>query len=252
MMRRAPLFLVLIPSSLLFAACGGGTQSAPAPESAATPAAPTTPTAPAVPNAINAGATLKVPLIDDLDDGDHRTVVEEGRGGYWYTYADETSTVTPSGTFAPTEGGAEGTAFAARMHGQIGNKQYPYAGLGFNLTDPKDPYDVSSCEGMSFRAKKGSPEAVSAVRLKVGDVYTVPEGGVCKSCYNDFGVDFTLTPEWALHEVKFAEMRQEPYWGEPRPKLDVARVYQVQFMVKDPSAPFDVWIDDVRLIGCKG
>lgn len=205
----------------------------------------------AVPSAVNAGAVLRVPVIDDLDDGNHQTAPEESRGGYWYTYADETSTVEPNGTFAPTAGGAEGTPFAARMHGQIGSKQYPYAGLGFNLTDPKDPYDLSSCAGLSFRAKKGTAEAISAVRVKIGDVYTVPEGGVCKSCYNDFGADLGLTPEWVLYELRFADLKQEPYWGEPRPKLETSRVYQVQFMVKDPSAPFDVWVDDVRLIGCK-
>lgn len=248
---HAPFVLhVFVP--LLLLACAGSSPPAASQESAAGSAAAAPAPPPTTPNAINAGAILKVPLIDDLEDGNHQTAPEERRGGYWYTYADETSTVEPSGTFVPTAGGAEGSAFAARMHGQIGKKQYPYAGLGFNLTDPKDPYDLSSCEGFSFRAKKGSPEAISSVRMKVGDVNTVPEGGVCKSCYNDFGVDFTLTPEWVLHEVKFADMRQEPYWGEPRPKLEVGRIYQVQFMVKDPSAPYDVWIDDVRLIGCKG
>jgi endoglucanase len=195
---------------------------------------------------------LQVPLLDDLEDGNHQTLIAEGRGGYWYTYADETSTVQPSGTFAPTAGGAEGSAFAARMHGQIGSKQYPYAGLGLNLTEPMNPYDLSSCAGISLRAKKGSPEAVSLVRLKVGDVNTVPAGNVCKECYNDFGVDLTLTTEWVLYESKFADMQQEAYWGEPRPALDVTRVFQVQFLVKDSSAPFDVWVDDLRLIGCKG
>jgi hypothetical protein len=45
-------------------------------------------------------------------------------------------------------------------------------------------------------------------------------------------------------------MRQEPYWGEPQPALDTTRIYQLQFQVKDKGRPFDVWIDDVRLVGC--
>jgi len=241
------LVLTSCASSPPPAPAAGSPEGATSESAAAAPAPPPEP-----PAAINAGVAIKVPLIDDLEDGNHQAATDENRGGYWYTYADETSTVDPNGTFAPTAGGAEGSAFAARMHGQIGTKQYPYAGLGFNLTDPKMPYDLSSCEGISFRAKKGTPEAIGAVRVKVGDVYTVPDGGVCKSCYNDFGVDLTLTPEWVLHEIKFADMKQEPYWGEPRPKLEVARVYQVQFLVKDRSAPYDVWVDDVRLIGCKG
>ena len=244
-----PVVLALLLPACAASAPAPAPQSAP--ESAATTSAAAAPAKP-IPPAINPGAVLAVPLLDDLEDGNHQTVIAEGRGGYWYTYADETSKVEPSGTFSPTAGGAEGSAFAARMQGQIGTKQYPYAGIGFNLTDPMDPYDLSSCEGISFRAKKGSAEAVSVVRLKVGDVYTVPQGNVCKACYNDFGEDLTLTPEWTLHEVKFADMRQEAYWGEPRPKLDVSRVFQVQFLVKDPSAPFDVWLDDFRLLGCKG
>ena len=238
---------------VLLAGCTSAQRPSPepvsAPEAAAAPAAPASRP---IPNAINPGAVIQVPLLDDLEDGNHQTLLAEGRGGYWYTYADETSTVDPSGTFAPTAGGAEGSAFAARMHGQVGKKTYPYAGLGFNLAEPMDPYDLSSCAGLSFRAKKGSPEAISTVRLKLGDVQTVPQGNMCKDCYNDFGLDLTLTTEWVLHEAKFAELKQEAYWGEPRPALDVGRVFQVQFLVKDPSAPFDVWVDDVRLIGCKG
>jgi endoglucanase len=87
------------------------------------------------------------------------------------------------------------------------------------------------------------------VRFKVGDVNTVPEGGICKDCYNDFGRDIVVTEEWSEFSTKFSEMKQEPYWGEPRSAIDQTRIYQLQWQVKDRN-PFDIWVDDVRLFGC--
>ncbi len=205
-----------------------------------------------LPQALNAGKTPQEPLLDNLEDGNHRIETAEGRGGYWYTYVDESSTIEPQGTFALAEGGPGDSQYAARMQGQIGDAQYPYAGMGFSLAEPKEPYDLSGCEGIAFMAKKGSEESTGNVRFKVGDVNTVPEGGVCKDCYNDFGRDLVLTTEWTQYETSFSEMEQEPYWGEPQPKIDASRAYQLQWQTKDPSAPFDIWVDNVRLIGCGG
>src|SRR6187402_385440 len=59
-----------------------------------------------------------VGLIAD-GESENRTTFLEGRGGYWYAYADDEGTkVTPEpgskgGTFAMTAGGARGTAHAA-------------------------------------------------------------------------------------------------------------------------------------------
>lgn len=219
-----------------------GTDGASTPESASAPAKE-------LPSAINAGSTPSESLVDDLEDGDHRTVVADQRGGYWYTYADKTSTIEPAEPFTLAEGGAGDSKYAARMHGTIGTEQYPYAGLGFSLAEPKAPYDLSQCTGISFQAKKGSSESTSLLRFKVGDINTVPEGGVCKDCFNDFGSDVFLTEEWTEFSTAFKDMKQEPYWGEPQPAIDASRVYQLQWQVKD-RAPFDIWIDDVKLVGC--
>ncbi len=250
---KAPTWTMPVPTlpSLalitLAIGCGGGQAPQPetASEQAAQEAAQSAPQG-TLPSAAN--GPPQTALIDDLEDGNHQLHVADGRGGWWYTYADETSSIEPAGAFVPAEGGANGSGYAARMQGQIGSKQYPFAGMGFNFIDPKMVYDLSSCEGLSFFAKKGSAQAISAVRFKVGDVNTVPEGGVCKDCYND--LDVSLTEEWTQYSVKFSELRQEPYWGEPRPAIDAARVFQLQWQVKDPSGPFDVWVDDVRLLGC--
>lgn len=245
----------LISSALVLSACVGGAPAAETPEAespqdqTSASKAGATETQP-LPPAVNAGEPPQNPLLDDLEDGNHRIENVEGRGGYWYTYADDRSTIEPSGTFELAEGGADDSQYAARMHGQIGDAQYPYAGMGFSLTEPKAPYDLSACRGIAFKAKKGSAESTGKVRFKVGDVNTVPEGGVCEDCYNDFGRDLALTEEWVKYETSFSEMRQEPHWGEPQPKIDASRAYQLQWQVKDPSAPFDIWVDDVELLGC--
>ncbi len=244
----------LLPAPVLALGLVLGCSSSPPPESAES--ASSTESAqgadPAnLPKAINAGQVPKNPIIDDLEDTDGQIVVADGRGGYWYTYADASSTVDPAGSFASAEGGNAGSKHAAHMKGKLGTAQYPYVGLGFSFYEPKGPYDLSRCKGIAFSAKKGSATSTGMLRLKVGDVGTVPEAGICKNCYNDFGRDVLLTEEWARIETPFSEMRQEPYWGEPRPGLDTARIYQLQWQVKEPGAEFDIWIDDVELLGCE-
>ena len=54
-----------------------------------------------------------------------------GRGGYVYTYVDEVgSSVQPSGDFAPSSGGANGSNRAMRFHGNLAQSAEAYAGLG--------------------------------------------------------------------------------------------------------------------------
>jgi endoglucanase len=202
-----------------------------------------------LPRAANAGQKLGQPLLDDMEDGDNKIIEADGRGGYWYTYKDDSSTIAPEGNFTMAQGGADNSKFAARFSGTIGSAQYPFAGMGFSFFDPKGAYDISSCKGISFKAKKNTPESNGMMRLKVGDVNTVPEGGVCKSCFNDFGRDVLLTEQWTEIRAPFFEMRQEPYWGEPKPAIDASRVFQLQWQVKEPGA-FDISVDDVKLIDC--
>lgn len=217
---------------------------------ASTSQEPDTSANPPAPEAKNAGEPIQSPLLDDLEDGDGQITFADARGGYWYTYKDDGSVIEPQGSFKPVEGGANGSKFAARMQGTIGSEiQYPFAGMGFLFVDPKGAYDVSGCDGIKFFAKKGEEGETVKMRFKLGDVNTVPEGGVCKECYNDFGRDILLTDEWTEFTARFSEMKQEPYWGESRPALVPTLVYQVQFQVV-AQGPFDVWVDDISLTGC--
>lgn len=206
------------------------------------------------------GAACNTPsaLIDDAEDNNNQTFVIEGRGGYWYTFVDEMgSEVWPTagahgGTFEMSPGGADGSAYAARFTGVIagatgGNL---YSGMGMNFLDPKGPYDASQYGGISFWAKKG-PGSTGKVRLKIPDTNTEPDGGVCSECFNDFGMDLTLTEEWQLFTVPFYAVKQEKNWGKPRKSsINSSGIFGVQFQVKEPGQPYDIWVDQIRFTGC--
>jgi endoglucanase len=192
-------------------------------------------------------------LIDDFEDNNNQTKVTGGRGGYWYTFADQNGTkVEPEagGPFAPSPGGANGSRYAAHVTGQVGNGQVVFGALGVNLTDPKGPYDGSKYKGIGFWAKRG-PDSYARVRFKAPDVSTDPDGGVCSDCYNDFGADIELTEAWQHFISPWRRLKQLPNWGAPRPHaIKPNKLFGLQWQVNRPGAGFDIWVDDVEFIGC--
>jgi endoglucanase len=196
-------------------------------------------------------------LIDDGEDNNNATAFVSGRGGYWYTFVDDAgSTVWPTagahgGTFEMSPGGADGSQFAAHFKGKIGNGTILFSGMGMNFLDPKMAYDASQYGGISFWAKKG-PGSTGKVRLKIPDNNTDPDGGVCTECFNDFGMNLTLTDEWQRFIIPWFAMRQMPGWGRPKKmKIDAATVYGIQFQVNEPGADYDIFVDQIRFTGCK-
>lgn len=245
---------LLLVAALLPAACAAGPENtAPvnAPPAAAPSANPEAKSAQlSTANAVNAGTCPATALIDDAEDGDNRVLMADQRGGYWYTYADKIgSSISPTGSFKMEAGGAEGSKYSARMNGKLGSGGILYAGMGFSFTEPKGPYDASCCKGLSFWAKK-SGNGTSSVRVKLGDANTTPEGGRCHDCYNDFGADLTLTDSWKKYELAFVDLKQEFGWGESKPAIDAAHLYQVQWQVRDAGAEFDISVDRIELTGC--
>jgi endoglucanase len=196
-------------------------------------------------------------MVDDAEDGNNQILTSAGRGGYWYSYADKAgSTIVPTageagGAFAMAEGGAHGSALAARMQGKVGRGNIIYAGMGFSFVDPKGAYDASKYQGIAFFAKVGE-KSTTSVRLKVPDVNTDKDGKVCTECFNDFGADLDLTTSWKRYVIPFATMRQLSGWGSPHPgSIEKSKLYGIQWQVASPGAAFDVWIDDPELVGCK-
>lgn len=197
-------------------------------------------------------------LIDDGDDGDNQTLVVGFRGGYWYTFAEgEDTSVWPvagakGGTFEMSPGGAEGTPFGARFKGQVGlGDGIKLAGMGMNFLDPKGPYDASEYSGISFWAKAG-PGSTKNIRLKVPDIKTDPDGKKCSECFNDFGMNLTLTEEWKHYRISFKQLKQLPGWGSPKAfSIDASTLFGIQIQVDDKGKPFDIWMDQLRFTGCE-
>jgi endoglucanase len=193
-------------------------------------------------------------LIDDVADGNNQILVQDGRKGYWYTFVDKVGTTIspPAGhKFIQSPGGANGAAFAAHMLGKVSSSGDPqYAGMGFSFTNPKGPYDASKFTGVAFYAKVG-PGSQKAVRLKVPDVNTDPDGKVCTECFNDFGADLDLTEEWKKYVIPFAQMSQMEGWGSPqKDHIDKSTVFGMQWQVNKPGASYDIWVSNVQFTGC--
>lgn len=206
---------------------------------------------------LNLGGCTKYQVVDDGEDNDHRVLVQSDRGGYMYTFVDDNgSTVQPTagsqgGVFAFHVGGANGSMYGARFYGETAHADIIFAGFGMNLKEPKDGFDASKYEGITFFGRR-APDSFEKVRLKVPDRQTDPGGGVCTECFNDFGKDFVFTEQWKQYIVPFTEMQQMPDWGMPRPiSIDPTALYAIQFQVATPGVYFDIWVDDISFYGCK-
>jgi endoglucanase len=211
------------------------------------------PTSPAMESSAAGKACPPDAKIEDGEDGNNQLLVQDGRSGYIYTYADsEGTTIEPAagGQFVMTPGGANGSQNALHVGGQLAKAGTVFAAVGMNFTDPRGPYDASKYQGISFFAKKG-PGSTSKLRIKMPDKYTDPEGGVCAACSNDFGMQLSLSDEWQKFIVPFSALRQDSGWGNPRPRSVASEaVFAVQFQVNDKGKPFDIWIDDLAFTGC--
>jgi endoglucanase len=259
------LVVVSVSSGALLVGCA--TQqpaSAPAPAAEAVPptvemgpapaAAPPV-SIPLVPLKTCSGETVAAAdgLVDDLEDGNGQVALVAGRSGYWYSAADpKGSTISGAGAFTPSDGGASGSKKAARATGKTATGDGAWgATFGFTFAPDNQPYDVSKYAGISFWAK-ASDKSTKNVRFKVGDANTRPEGKVCtNSCWNHFGQDLTLSSEWRQYTVKFADLKQQDGWGDPRPATLAARnVMSLDWSIT-AGQDFDIWVDDVKLIDCK-
>jgi len=189
--------------------------------------------------------------IDNGEDRDDQILKKKGRGGYFYTYLDkEGSTISPASGDVKMERGGQNSNYAIHFHGKIAQGEDVFAGLGFTFTEPKRAYDASYYRGIVFYAKRGK-NSTSALRLKIPDGNTDPDGKVCKDCYNDFGIDFQLQDKWTRYEVAFADLKQETDWGTPRPPhIQTNKLFGIQWQVTHAGSNYDVWIDNIAFLGC--
>lgn len=187
-------------------------------------------------------------MLDDLEDGDEQTLKTDNRGGYWFTYVDKFGSTIEPKKFKPEPGGPPNTTgkLAAHMKGQVAsNGDYPYAGLGFAIANPKAGYDVSKAAGIRFWAK-----GPGRVHVELPDVNTDPSGDRCKDCYNHFGIYLALEPEWNRYTIPFDKFAQDPGWGDRAPAVSEKEMIGVQWKFGSYGQPYDIWFDDIELVGC--
>lgn len=186
-------------------------------------------------------ATGTSPLIDDFEDGDAASIPVEGRGDRWILILD----TDPEGTaraVAP-ELRPDGSTTNRRALHLVGPELRSWGAQAMLSFRPHVCYDVSVYAGITFRAKGPG-------RLFVGaeGVRQTPRkwGGTCeKDCYNDHVARVNLGRQWQTVELRWADLRQRGYEGEP---LDVTSVDMLVFLVRAEDTPFDVWIDDLAFL----
>jgi endoglucanase len=188
-------------------------------------------------------------VIDDAEDNNTQINTVGERNGYWFTFKDEVgSTIDPQGDFHMSEGGPEGSKYAAHMKGTMaagGQTVFPYVGMGFNLSNPKSPFDAGKAQGVQFWAK-----GPGRIRFKAPDVMTDPSGELCTNCYNDFGVDIFLGDTWQRYTVPFAKMEQQAGWGDRAPRVAKDKLFAIQWQFGTASKDYAIWVDNVALVGC--
>lgn len=198
---------------------------------------------------LNVPACGEAAVIDDGEDGDGRGFVSEGRGGYWFSFSDSSGSriEPPSGPFKMGAPGHGGSKHAARMRGHMAESgDSIYAGIGLSLADPRGVYDASKYTGITFWAK-----GPGRVRFEIPDVHTAPEGGVCKDCYNDFGIVLALQPDWQKYTIRFEWLQQRSGWGEPFPAIQPDQLIALEWEFNGAGRDFDISIDDIAFI-CEG
>lgn len=187
--------------------------------------------------------------IDDFEDGDTQVAKVADRSGYWFTSHDPNgSTIDPT-PFKMSDGGSNGSQKAMHVFGQTASADGAWGALWGAQFVGQGVYDASKYDGISFKAKVGAG-STTKVRFKVADVNTHPDGGVCKSCWNHFGKDMQLSPEWQEFKVSFAEMKQEAGWGDRFAMITPSKLIAINWSV-EPGRTYDVWIDDVQFFECQ-
>jgi len=186
-------------------------------------------------------------LIDDFEDNDNQIAKIADRGGYWFTSHDPNgSTIDPT-PFAISAGGA-GSEKGLHVYGQTSSDSAAWGSLVGASFVEQGVYDASKYSGISFKAKVG-PKSTKNIRFQVGDVNTHPDGGVCKNCWNHFGKDLQLTDDWKEYRISFAELQQQPGWGDRFPALTPTKLIAFYWAIS-PAKSFDLWIDDIRFLEC--
>ena len=186
--------------------------------------------------------TVALQMIDNFEDNNQQNMLL----GYWYTYKDASSSMTPapSGTFPIAGPGANSSSYALRAYGTIGAVN-AYCGIGtqLNISAGSPAYtetDISSYTGIQFMVKG------DGLNYYIKIPYTT--GATSNTGFNDFKWFFTAPASWTLIQIPFSSMTQESGWGTTAILSDVlTHAKEIQWQVVGLGRAFDIYIDDIAL-----
>jgi Carbohydrate binding domain (family 11) len=195
------------------------------------------------------------PLVDDFEDGDAALPQREGRSGSWYAANDGSF----GGMQIPANGADVVPALLSPKRGESARGLHtqggPFAtwgamiGTAFATSgDEPVPYDLSRYQGLKIwlRASASNPYATKKVRLNLPTTETTEGAGNCTTCDDHFGLDITLTTQWAQIDVPFASLKQRGFGRPTTTKLDLTQALGVELLF-GANVSFDLWVDDVEL-----
>jgi hypothetical protein len=175
----------------------GVTITAPAPTATSTytPLITNTPT-------VTCSTTTTPALIDDMEANSpsDQIIVQQCRGGYWYSSNDGTAggvqalTITGPGTGSGCVGSS---TYAMSVTANAGFTSWG-DNFGFNLTQPAGPYNASQYTGIEFCAMSNT--GTPSVGFGVKDANSVAANSGPHTVY------ITLTNSWALYQATFATL----------------------------------------------
>lgn len=173
-------------------------------------------------------------------DGASISVLNIDPPGSWFVFNDG----SPNGSMVPA---STGEFESALVNGAIHTKGSGYGewggGIGMNFVGAQmlQPVNAKRFKGISFKAS-GS----GMVHFAVATVITMPEFGVCSTCYDHYATDISLTSEPKTYTFTWDQLRQAG-WGAPKSKMDPGTLVGLNFTSKGPTA-WDFVIDDVAFI----
>jgi hypothetical protein len=122
-------------------------------------------------------------------------------------------------------------------------------------------FDASAWDGIAFWARLGDGPSNEAINILVGDAdtsggdYAEPADSGWTECdtgvnKNDsvkcapFGVAVTLTRDWVLHRIPWADLKQKGYGQEaPDRRINPARIWR--FQISTSTGDWDFYLDDL-------
>jgi len=190
----------------------------------------------------------KMALLDDFEDHDSVATMEFARDAFWFTVHDETpGSIVPEGAVVPEAGGPRGSAYAGHVVAS------GYSSWGANVAlamshysnGVRCPFNASAFKGIRFQARG---KGVVRVQVPIPETVDKEFGGSCDPdkamvCYDQHGVDITLTEQWQSYELSWSDFSQFG-WGTPA-VLAPESIQGLQWVFIPANLPVDLWWDNV-------